>query len=697
MLTPEQMDDAGDLVANVYRQIEAEMLQYLTRRMIEGDVTGQRSQTAILLLAQSSAIELQRIIAEHADEIDEAVIEEVEEAIGKSDRQDVAKIERGMGVTLPMDTRTVQTAATVAGVRQIIERDNVDMNNAARSSFFQWSSWGITQVNTGAMTADQALHKAVRELSRRGLNITEISYRDPETGAHTITNHVDVAVKRHIRTQIGQDAARLTEKRLDEGGCEFVEVSSHCGARPSHREWHGKVYHRGGDTVYNGEHFEDFHYGTGYERVRGPYTSLADCLLGVNCRHSFGPWIPGTPRAYDEDPKHPSGLSNEELYDLTQRQRARERDIRATKREIAAAQQVYEASPTPANQVEVSKLQQRLRNQQAGMRQFIKEANAKGKPGTTVLTRQPHREWAGDMPKAGSPGAPANRSLEKFMGMPSVKQQIKAAGVSQAAVRRQIANGLAGDGLDARGFRWNTIRQQRDRLVDAIAAAKAERDGTAKAAKGKHAQMQPVDDLHPQRVAGAIRTKEAMTFDQADGSRANPGYNPQKIGPHEKNCQASVLAHEARRRGYDVQARGYDKDNAAMFALAAEPYMAYHEPGDTAAVAQKIKPAEAPTFARFHKMCEETIRQGERYQMRFTDGSTGHVVCIDRNDAGELRIHDPQSGDTHVGKKAREYLKRIKYRSKSYGMDVYEDNYIYRVDDKALNSKIADEVLEPRQ
>lgn len=33
------------------------------------------------------------------------------------------------------------------------------------------------------------------------------------------------------------------------------------------------------------------------------------------------------------------------------------------------------------------------------MRDFIKKSNAKGKPGTAILTRKPNREWAGDMPK----------------------------------------------------------------------------------------------------------------------------------------------------------------------------------------------------------------------------------------------------------------------------------------------------------
>ena len=34
--------------------------------------------------------------------------------------------------------------------------------------------------------------------------------------------------------------------RMEEMDCEFVEVTAHEGARPTHAVWQGKVYHRGG-------------------------------------------------------------------------------------------------------------------------------------------------------------------------------------------------------------------------------------------------------------------------------------------------------------------------------------------------------------------------------------------------------------------------------------------------------------------
>ena len=399
MLTPDQMDAAGEEVAAVYRQIEAELIDYLVQRMIEGDVSGQRAGTALSLLAQSDPEQLRRIIDAHAEEIDDAARRDVERSLAASDAFDLAAIAAGMAVSAPRDALTAQTVAVMSSVRGMIARDNLEMTNAARTKFLQWSTWAATQTATGNMTADKAMRKAVRELARGGLSIESVTYRDPETGKVTVNNKADVAVQRHIRSLIGQGAAALTFERMRENGVEFVEVSSHIGSRPSHAEWQGRCYHVGGAVEVDGVRFEDFAFGTGYRGECGPYTALGDQLMGVNCRHSFAPWVPGAPRAYSPDPESPTGLPNEEIYELTQGQRARERKIREAKRELAAMQRVYDADPTPENAAELAKAKALLRNRQERMRAYIAEANARCKPGTKVLKRMPSREWAGDMPK----------------------------------------------------------------------------------------------------------------------------------------------------------------------------------------------------------------------------------------------------------------------------------------------------------
>lgn len=399
MLTPDQMDAAGEEVAAVYRQIEAELIDWLVQRMAEGDVAGQRAGTALNLLAQSDPEQLRRIIDAHAEEIDDAARRDVERSLAASDAFDLAAIAAGMAVSAPREALTAQTVAVMSSVRGMIARDNLEMTGAARTKFLQWSTWAATQTATGNMTADKAMRKAVRELARGGLSIESVTYRDPETGKVTVTNKADVAVQRHIRSLIGQGAAALTFERMRENGVEFVEVSSHIGSRPSHAEWQGRCYHVGGAVEVDGVRYEDFAFGTGYRGECGPYTALGDQLMGVNCRHSFAPWVPGAPRAYSPDPESPTGLPNEEIYELTQGQRARERKIREAKRELAAMQRVYDADPTPENAAELARAKALLLSRQERMRDYIAEANARCRPGTKVLKRMPNREWAGDMPK----------------------------------------------------------------------------------------------------------------------------------------------------------------------------------------------------------------------------------------------------------------------------------------------------------
>ena len=67
---------------------------------------------------------------------------------------------------------------------------------------------------------------------------------------------------------------------MDEMGCEFIlETTAHGGARPSHAEWQGRRFHRGGAVDYKGRHYPDFEAATGYGTGAG--------LCGWNCRHTF--------------------------------------------------------------------------------------------------------------------------------------------------------------------------------------------------------------------------------------------------------------------------------------------------------------------------------------------------------------------------------------------------------------------------
>ncbi len=490
MLTPSDLDKAGELVAASYTQVEAEMLDYLTAKLIDGDITGQRSQTAILLLAQSSTPQLSKIIDDHEAEIDAAVRQEVREILGKSDARDLAYVKRGLGVELDGITNR-QMAATVEGIEGILSRHNLGMVEGAKSAFIEASTRAVVNVNAGVMTTEKALHKAVRELEGKGISI--VQYISPTTGQPTVANRVDVAVRRHVRTQLAQDGARRTEQIMDAAGIEFVEVSSHDGARPSHQAWEGRVYSRSGVKVVGGKVYQDF-------RTACHYGDLADGIYGANCRHSHGPYIPGMERTYKPNPEHPSGLDNTEVYELTQKQREKERAIRKTKRELRGCELEYQKTGSLEAQADANALKRRLQRQQADMRDFIDKANAKGK--VDVLQRSPRREWAGDMPRVKVPGA-SGRKLDDYLAMPSVKKRLQDAGLSKTAARAQIVEMLKDEGMTAQSFPCLTSSQQ----GGFFARLKGKVDGTAKAQKGTHA-MKP--------FTPATTVDEALDFAEAE-------------------------------------------------------------------------------------------------------------------------------------------------------------------------------------
>ena len=116
--------------------------------------------------------------------------------------------------------------------------------------------------------------------------------------------------------------------RMEEMDCEFVEVTAHEGARPTHAVWQGRVYHRGGAVVQDGERYEDFEAATGYGTGPG--------LCGWNCRHNFYPFYPGiSVRNYTDerlaelDARNiPYGGGLYTKYEITQMQRALEQRVR---------------------------------------------------------------------------------------------------------------------------------------------------------------------------------------------------------------------------------------------------------------------------------------------------------------------------------------------------------------------------------
>lgn len=500
MLDPEYLERAGDLVCGIYSDMEAEMCDVLVRAMLAGDISEWRAQTALALLAQGQAPQLRMVLERYRGRINKAVRDEVEAALGRSDAHDLAIVKRALGVELPKVT-TQQVVGVVYTVCQMLERDNVDLMSGARDAFYRESSWAVTQVASGLMSPDEAVRQATRRLARGGLDM--VQYRDPTTGDKTVRNHVDVAVRRHIRSQLQQACAERTMQVCELTGCEFVEVSSHYGARPSHQEWEGRVYSLKGRVTVDGTTYEDFGEGTGYYGT-GPYAALGDRLCGVNCRHHWGPWFPGLPRAYHPNPKHPSGRSNAEIYELTQKQRQMERNIRATKRELKAAEATYAAKPTLENQIEANKVRESLKRQQERLAKLCDENK-------DVLKRQANRE--GPIDTRGSAPKGSSRTVDEYLEQPSVASRMERAGASKTATKRELSKILKANDLSGRDFPSLT-RAEQGSIGDA-AISGAIRGNVERMNKHAERYYESVRRMDRGTVVGAISQASGLTREEA--------------------------------------------------------------------------------------------------------------------------------------------------------------------------------------
>lgn len=200
---------------------------------------------------------------------------------------------------------------------------------------YQWAlDNATTQIQSGAISYNQAIRSAVQQLARSG--IKTVGY---ESGH---VDQIDVAARRAVMTGVNQICDQYTNQSAEYLNTRYFEISAHSGARDkpgpspwsSHKEWQGKVYYQSD----NGEPdplglYDDLVATTGYGYVDG--------LTGSNCRHHRYAFIPGvSERTYtDNQLAHiDDGLGctfdgkTYTAYEATQMQRRLERQIRAQKR-----------------------------------------------------------------------------------------------------------------------------------------------------------------------------------------------------------------------------------------------------------------------------------------------------------------------------------------------------------------------------
>ena len=91
---------------------------------------------------------------------------------------------------------------------------------------------------------------------------------------------------------------------------------------------------------------------------------------------------------------------------------------------------------------------------------------------------------------------------------------------------------------------------------------------------------------------------------------------------------------------------------------------------------------------------EETVKQGERYQLCVTWENTisAHTVVLMRNNTGELVLYDPQTGEHLIG--SGPILKRfMSHVNIQYSEVNGFSPYLYRIDNALVNIPFVQKII----
>ena len=333
MLPPSYLDQMPDAFVQLWQQVEEQILQDVARRIGKMDKVTATANWQLWRYQQTEALrnDVVKLLAKYTGKSEAAIRRLLLQAATEAmEREDAIYYHYDMEPT-PFEESAALNNLLDAGARQTCgtwQNLTATTANTVTGAFERTLDAAWLKVSTGAFDYKTAVKQAVDSLADEMPMVTYPSgHKDS----------IEVAARRAVLTGVNQTTGKLQVARMDEMGCEFVETTAHGGARPSHAEWQGRRFHRGGAVDYKGRHYPDFEAATGYGTGAG--------LCGWNCRHPFFAVFPalGDPPQWTQEQLRELNARNIEwngkkytAYEISQMQRARERNVRRWKKRYLA-------------------------------------------------------------------------------------------------------------------------------------------------------------------------------------------------------------------------------------------------------------------------------------------------------------------------------------------------------------------------
>ena len=373
MLSPSYLSTVSSDVVSIFGQAEEEIRDDIARRIVKNGYVTETAKWQIEKAKQIGMLQgdVNKTLAQSTGKSKKEIKRLMSEAGAKSlafddviykaagfDPVDVAKSPVLQTMLLQ---GTDKTLALVGNFTKTTAK-------ASTSAFNNLLDKAYIQILSGAYSPNTAIRNVIKQLASEG--IEKIAFPKGYSS-------LDVAVRRAITTGINQSISKLQIARANELECYLVEVTAHAGARPSHAVWQGGVYSLQGR--YRG--YADFYDATGYGTGEG--------LCGWNCYHNFFPFFEGlSTKSFSRDPSADFGRDNDEDFELQQKQRYYERQVRSAKNECIVYNSAMEATDDEElkNMLyeDFQKSSVKLKRREALLKDFV---NSSG------ITRQNDREW----------------------------------------------------------------------------------------------------------------------------------------------------------------------------------------------------------------------------------------------------------------------------------------------------------------
>lgn len=344
MLPPDYFTNKEDRLLELYRQLEIFILKDISRRLLSAGEMTATADRLIWKLQQmgESKVEIEKNLQELTGLTRQELRSLLQDAVLTSWEDDTATLRQLGELSSPLENAAVIRVMDAEYKKSLGELSNLTRTTMEQSQIdlINMLDEADLRVASGVQSYSAAVCDILDRYAGRGI------YVDYPSGTRRT---LEAAVRCCVVTSMNQTAAQVTNQYIVEAKSEVVLVSAHLGARVAqkgqppladHSAWQGKVYRvRGSEPGYPNlleSTGYDVDPNTGQGRVVDPLG-----LHGYNCRHSHKPWDKRLRNPYvDENGNLKIDTEENRMrYELQQKQRAMERAIRKTKRELIMKQQ----------------------------------------------------------------------------------------------------------------------------------------------------------------------------------------------------------------------------------------------------------------------------------------------------------------------------------------------------------------------